>query len=69
MGWYSVAIALTEGPIKQRVGKPIWTVREALQYESDPERTLSVALDIIAKESWPLGRGAKQRLAYWRKKI
>jgi len=64
MGWYATAQAVKHGK------GPYGTVKESLAGESDPRRTLAVALMIIREQiqngMWkPQGKSAKARLAYW----
>ena len=62
MGWYSTRTAILNG--KGSYG----TVRESLRGESDPHRTLLVALEQIDREikgGLQLPRNAKIRRAYW----
>jgi hypothetical protein len=63
MGWYATAQALKEGT------GAYGTVAESLRGESDPPRTLSVALaqvftEVASGEFLP-ERNGQQRLVYW----
>lgn len=67
MGWFSTATAL-------KLGQGAYgNVKESLQGESDPFRTLSVALEKVEYEIvngyyFP-DKKAKARLAYWSRRI
>jgi hypothetical protein len=67
MGWFSTATAL-------KIGQGAYgTVRESLHGESDPSRTLSVALEKVEYEIvngfyFP-DKKAKARLAYWSRRV
>ncbi len=67
MGWYATYKALVDGR------GPYGSVKEALHGESDPSRTLSVALGKI-KDEINAGilapdRNAKIRIAYWKRRF
>jgi len=62
VGWHATYHALVRGE------GPYGTVRESLQGESDPGRTLQVALSQINLLRPELDRPAKARLAYWRRR-